>query len=746
MAGLTSAVSSAYAQVLFADHRGVGALLLVATALSPRAGLHGLAAALAGHGLVRLLRFSEAAASHGRYGYNPLLVGLAMGTFFEPGLGTAALLLLSVAAVVFLEAAAESALGAVFYLPLLSLPFVLVTWLSLAAAPFLGIVVRAAPALVPSHGPGWLPDLADLYLRSLGAVFFSPTVLAGAVILVALVLHSRIAVLLTVIGFGVAHGLSTWVFTFASDGALLVLDANAMLTALALGGVWFVPERPALLLGGGAALLTSLGTAGAMALLRPLDLPVLFLPFNVTILVTLAAMRQRMRDGAPKAVDFVAGTPEANLAYYRTRLARFGPGHGVRFAPPFAGRWIVTQGIDGPHTHQGAWRHALDFEVAGADGTTHTGTGRELGDYRCFRLPVLAAADGTVVKVVADVPDNAVGERNAREPYGNLVLLQHAPALYSLVAHLAPGSIEVREGQLVRQGARLGRCGSSGRSFVPHVHFQLQATPRIGAPNLELTLSDVVTGDDDAQVLHRWLVPEEGQAVRPLERREEAAAPFAFPLGRDLHFEVHGPTGRAHREVVHSRIGLQGELTLESPGLGAVLWYENQGRQFVIFDHSGRRESVLHLLAAAAPRIPYEAAPGLGLGRRPAAPAPAPGLGPLVDRPGRALPPGGWHPAGADGGAARSAARGPGPWAGRPPAARDGRRVRHRRAGVHRGAHRGRGPRRPADRGGGPCVKPCCCCSSSRRPCRPWPTPMTTPWPALVSWPSVADMTRRRRR
>jgi len=612
VAGLTSATLSAYAQVLFADHRGVGTLLLLATALSPRAGLQGLVAVLAAHAVLRLLRFSAAAASHGRYGYNPLLVGLAVGTFFEPGPGTAALLLLSVVAVVFLEAALESALGAVFSLPLLSLPFVLVTWLSLAAAPYVGIVARAAPELIPPHGPDWLPEVADLFLRSLGVIFFSPTALAGAVVLAALVLHSRIATLLVAVGFAVAHGLSTWVFTFASDPALLVLNANAMLAALALGGVWFVPQRAAFLLAVAAALLTSLGTAGALALFRPLGLPILFLPFNVTMLVALAAMRQRTRDGAPKAVDFVAGTPEANLAYYQTRLARFGPGFGVRFAPPFSGRWTVTQGVDGKHTHQGAWRHALDFEVAGTGGRTHTGAGAELRDYRCYRLPVLAAADGTVVKVVADVPDNAVGERNAREPYGNLVLLQHGPGLFSLVAHLAPGSAEVREGQLVRQGARLARCGNSGRSFVPHLHFQLQGTGRIGAPTLELTLSDVVTGDEEAQVLHRWLVPVEGQAVRALERRDEGAAPFVFPLGQELTFEVRSPSGRVHRETVTSHIGLMGELRLESPSLGAVLWYENQGRQFVVFDHTGRRESVLHLLAAAAPRVPYEATPGLG--------------------------------------------------------------------------------------------------------------------------------------
>ena len=253
----------AYAQVLFSDHAGVGALLLLATALSPRIGLSGLTAVLLGHALVRLLALGEAAAARGRYGYNPLLVGLAVGALFEPGAGAAALLALAVVAVVFLEAALESALGAVFALPLLSLPSVFVTWLALAAAPLVGIVSRTAPSLVPEPAPDWLPGLAALYLRSLGAIFFSPSLAAGALVLAGLVLQSRIATLLSLVGFGVAAALTSSVFTLASDGALLVLCANAMLTAVALGGIWFVPQRSAFLLAAGAALLTALSTVGA---------------------------------------------------------------------------------------------------------------------------------------------------------------------------------------------------------------------------------------------------------------------------------------------------------------------------------------------------------------------------------------------------------------------------------------------------------------------------------------------------
>jgi urea transporter/murein DD-endopeptidase MepM/ murein hydrolase activator NlpD len=600
-----------YAQVVFSDHPGVGALLLLATALSPRVGLSGVAAVLLGQALARLLALGDAALARGRYGYNPLLAGLAVGALFEPGAGTVALLALAVVAVVFLEAALESALGGVFALPLLSLPSVLVTWLAVAAAPFIGIVARTPPALLPEAAPDWLPALAGLYLRSLGAIFFSPSLAAGALVLAGLVLFSRIATLLSLLGFGVAAALTSGVFTLASDGALLVLCANAMLTAVALGGIWFVPQRSAFLLAAGAALLTTLATVGATALLRPFSLPVLLLPFNLTMLVVLLAFRQRVRDGSPKAVDFAAGTPEANLAYFRTRVARFGPGFAVRFALPFAGRWLVTQGVDGAHTHRGPWRHGLDFEVAGANGVASGGRGRELRDFGCYRLPVLAAADGTIVKVVNDVPDNAPGTRNAREPWGNLVLLQHGIGLYSLVAHLAPGTVDVKEGQAVRQGARLGLCGNSGRSFVPHLHFQLQATARIGAPTLEPAFSDVLSGDEDRPVLHRWLLPSEGQAVRGLTRREEGTAPFAFPIGSALGFEIDEGGGRTRRETVTSRIGLLGELFLDSTLAGARLWFENQGRQFVVHDRAGRRDSLLHLLATAASRVPYDLPAGL---------------------------------------------------------------------------------------------------------------------------------------
>ncbi|MFD6414525.1 M23 family metallopeptidase, partial [Nocardia asteroides] len=46
-----------------------------------------------------------------------------------------------------------------------------------------------------------------------------------------------------------------------------------------------------------------------------------------------------------------------------------------------------------------------------------------------------------------------------------------------LYAHVRRGSLAVREGDRVTAGQVLGRCGNSGNSTEPHVHFQLMDGP-----------------------------------------------------------------------------------------------------------------------------------------------------------------------------------------------------------------------------------------------------------------------------
>jgi murein DD-endopeptidase MepM/ murein hydrolase activator NlpD len=118
-------------------------------------------------------------------------------------------------------------------------------------------------------------------------------------------------------------------------------------------------------------------------------------------------------------------------------------------------------------TWQGAFRQLTNTAVEGgfADQRTYFYKGKEV-DHQVhlgFDLastaaaPVVAANSGKVVHAAA------LGI------YGNCVVLDHGMGLQSLYAHLS--SIEVKVGDAVKQGDRLGRSGSTGLAAGDHLHF-----------------------------------------------------------------------------------------------------------------------------------------------------------------------------------------------------------------------------------------------------------------------------------
>jgi len=74
--------------------------------------------------------------------------------------------------------------------------------------------------------------------------------------------------------------------------------------------------------------------------------------------------------------------------------------------------------------------------------------------------PVLAAADGTVVSAVS------------RKSTGNTVCISHAGGYETVYAHLE--SMNVRTGQRVKAGQRIGAVGMSGQAFAPHLHYEVR--------------------------------------------------------------------------------------------------------------------------------------------------------------------------------------------------------------------------------------------------------------------------------
>lgn len=150
---------------------------------------------------------------------------------------------------------------------------------------------------------------------------------------------------------------------------------------------------------------------------------------------------------------------------------------------PFEGEWHVFWGgrdiSQNYHAAVPGQRFAYDF-VRMVDGRTHTGDGSQLAQYHCWDQPILAPVDGQVVSVVDGLPDQQIGTTNAIQPAGNHVMLDLGAGEYALLAHFRQDSIRVGPDQRVAAGEELGRCGNSGNTSEPHLHFHLQDTPVFG--------------------------------------------------------------------------------------------------------------------------------------------------------------------------------------------------------------------------------------------------------------------------
>ncbi len=153
---------------------------------------------------------------------------------------------------------------------------------------------------------------------------------------------------------------------------------------------------------------------------------------------------------------------------------------------PFNGEWLIYHGGDTPETSH-SWnvlnqRYAYDFVIADNTCKRHKDDGFHLRDYKCYDKKILSAADGEVIKVVDGIKDSPfVGwffiNAMSRQAAGNHVIIKHEEGEYGFYAHLIKGSIPLKVGDKVKTGQFIGKCGFSGSTTEPHLHFHLQDTP-----------------------------------------------------------------------------------------------------------------------------------------------------------------------------------------------------------------------------------------------------------------------------
>ncbi|MCW3788922.1 DUF3887 domain-containing protein [Plebeiibacterium sediminum] len=167
---------------------------------------------------------------------------------------------------------------------------------------------------------------------------------------------------------------------------------------------------------------------------------------------------------------------------------------------PFKGQWTVFWGGDSKelnyHIESEAQKNAFDIIIIDENGKTFKTNGKSNDDYYAFGKEIIAPCDAEVVLVVDGVKDNIPGELNPIYLPGNTVILKTAHHEYLFFAHFKQNSIEVKQGQSVKQGELLGLCGNSGNSTEAHLHFHIQNVEDMNkATGMKCYFKEIIVND-----------------------------------------------------------------------------------------------------------------------------------------------------------------------------------------------------------------------------------------------------------
>jgi hypothetical protein len=302
------------------------------------------------------------------------------------------------------------------------------------------------------------------------------------------------------------------------------------------------------------------------------------------------------------------GLPEANYERARMARSRLGELGSLPVVAPFLGSWQVYQGFDGPYTHRGQWRFALDFHRI-ENGNSFAGTGDRLEDFYCFGLPILSPVYGVVVEAKDTLPDNSPGELDLTNNWGNHVLIQTASGLFVLLAHLQQGSVKVTEGASVTPNTRVASCGNSGRSPQPHLHLQVQRHAGLGGATVPFHLVSSIVSKEHESPRYEVFVQslEVGSSVQRAEEDSRLAAAPQLSVGRELEYEFTDFDGSTRTEQLSVDVSLLGQYRVSAGRASAA--FERRNGTLAFYDRQGPASIFLDAWLLAFGLTPLSASP-----------------------------------------------------------------------------------------------------------------------------------------
>lgn len=614
-------ILNSYSQVFFSKNKWFALILVVVTFFDWLAGLSGLFSVVAVNALALAMGFNRYNINQGYYGFNSLLVGLGLGIYYQPGMAFFILLVFASIFTLFITIWFENRF-AKHGLPYLAWPFLFGIWMvSLAARKFTSLEVsdRGLYMINDMYDYGgtflvdtyyWINSLPIhdsiiIYFQSLGAIFFQYHLLAGFLIAIGLLIYSRIAFLLSLLGFFSAYFYYFFIGGNFGELSYDYIGFNYILTAIAIGGFFLVPSKYSFLW---VLLLTpiiSIIITSTSALFINLQLSIYSLAFNIIVVMFVYVLSLRERNfSKPELVLVQQFSPEKNLYATQNFKRRFDVfARNIPITLPFWGEWNVTQAHNGKYTHKADWRHAWDFEILDDEGKSYAGEGLRLTDYYCYNQPVIAPADGVVQEILDGIEDNPVGDVNLENNWGNTIVIKHGEHLYSKISHLKQGSFEVEPGAELKKGNLLAKVGNSGRSPYPHIHFQIQKDPFIGSKTLDYALSDYLVKTDTGYELKSYEKPLEKELVSNISKNDTLYKVFNFVPGQTISFAYTVNGGERITEEWEVLADMYNNTYLKCREKNATAWFKNDGRLFYFTRFTGDKKSLLYYFYLGAYKI-----------------------------------------------------------------------------------------------------------------------------------------------
>jgi hypothetical protein len=196
------------------------------------------------------------------------------------------------------------------------------------------------------------------------------------------------------------------------------------------------------------------------------------------------------------AIHFTADDKSAHTVPAELNVRDRAP---IIVAPPLRGPDWFAEAANGPrsyHRHalmvEGghAWlaqRYAIDFamfHMINGKAFTWKGPENQNSSYFCYDQPIYSVAPGKVVEVLDGLPENVPHSGKLaidltwQNAGGNHVIVDIGFGLYAFYAHMRPGTVAVKPGDVVAAGQVLGHVGNTGSSSEPHLHFHIIDRPQ----------------------------------------------------------------------------------------------------------------------------------------------------------------------------------------------------------------------------------------------------------------------------